>query len=150
MVSQRNVNWFFFFLIFSKEISGITRKLRCNNILHCNFFVNTNKKMAILTGCLQNIMFPRRANKLLLWHKKIVECLPTDTCKLLEQYTLSLRRTGNVKSPGAEGVTCIFHFMLQGHATQLNTRKGWQGKKQCLSIRTSVALPSELFYAHYL
>lgn len=62
---------------------------------------------------------------------------PTGTCKLLKQYILSLRRKGNVKSPGAEGITSTFPFMLQGHATQSNKRKGLQGEKQCVKSRQS-------------
>lgn len=50
--------------------------------------------------------------------------MPTGTYKLLEQYILSLKRTGNVRSLGGEGITCTLHFMLQGNATRGNTYRG--------------------------
>lgn len=64
--------------------------------------------------------------------------MPTGTYKLLEQYILSLKRTGNVRSPGGEGITCTLHFMLQGNATRGNTYRG-KKKKQCVKTRKRTA-----------
>lgn len=68
--------------------------------------------------------------------------MPTGTNKLLKQYILSLKRTGNARSSGSEGITSTFHFTLQENATRENTcrekkkRKSnaWRpGKGQCSS-----------------
>lgn len=77
--------------------------------------------------------------------------MPTGTYKLLEQYILSLKRTGNVRSPGGEGITCTLHFMLQGNATRGNTYRGKKKKAMCEDQeKNSIALLSKLIYDHYL
>lgn len=72
--------------------------------------------------------------------------MPTGTYKLLEQYILSLKRTGNVRSPGGEGITCTLHFMLQGNATRGNT---YRGKKKKSNVwRPGKEQHSSPFKAH--
>lgn len=79
--------------------------------------------------------FPPRTNRLLSLHRDSGTL--AGTCKLLKQYILSLKRKGNVKSSGAEGITTTFQFMLQGHAAQQEAR--FARRKTSVKIRKRTA-----------